>query len=179
MDQAPRRIVILGVGNLLLADEGVGVRALELLARDYVFSPEVELVDGGTCGMELLEPLTGADVLIMLDVIRAGKAPGTFIALRGDAVPARLRHKLSPHQVGMSDVLATLILTGEAPRETVIFGVEPESLELSLSLTPRVAACLPALIAATLAELEHYGVQSSPQIHATAPLLASDALTAL
>lgn len=175
----PRRVVILGVGNLLLSDEGLGVQALATLERDYDFPPEVERVDGGTCGMELLEPLTGVDVLIMLDVIRAGKAPGTFIALRGDAVPARLRHKLSPHQVGLSDVLATLQLMDEAPREIVIFGIEPESLDLSLSLTPTVAASLPGLIAATVAELARYGITVRPKTAVGTPLLASDALAVL
>ncbi len=159
----PQRVVILGVGNLLLSDEGLGVRALESIDRHYTFPDGVELVDGGTCGMELLEPLTNVDLLIMLDVIRAGRPPGSLIILRGDEIPARLRHKLSPHQVGLSDVLATLILTGEAPREIIVIGIEPESLELGMALTSKVAARLPELITATLTELEQSGIRATPR----------------
>lgn len=158
----PKRTVILGVGNLLLSDEGVGVRALEKLERAYTFPDGVDLVDGGTCGMELLELLTDLDLLIMLDVVRAGKPPGSLIVLRGNEVPARLRLKLSPHQVGLSDVLATLILTGVAPRESVIIGIEPESFELGMSLTPAVEATLPRMVAATLDELANAGIQVTP-----------------
>lgn len=158
----PRRIVILGVGNLLLSDEGLGVHALAALERDYDFPPEVELVDGGTCGMELLEPLTGVDLLILLDVIRANRAPGELIALRGDAVPTRLRQKLSPHQVGLADVLATLQLLDDTPREVVALGIEPASLALGIQLTPTVTASLPALLGATLAELARAGLHATP-----------------
>ncbi len=156
----PQHTVLLGVGNLLLSDEGLGVRALELLERSYEFPPGVELIDGGTCGMELLEPLTGVDLLIMLDVIHAGRAPGDLVILRGDEVPARLRHKLSPHQVGLSDVLATLVLTDEAPQQVIVIGIEPESLALGMALSPRVAARLPELVSVTLLELEQAGIHA-------------------
>lgn len=159
----PRNTVLLGVGNLLLSDEGLGVRALEALECSYEFPSGVELIDGGTCGMELLEPLTGVDLLIMLDVIRAGRAPGDLVILRGDEVPARLRHKLSPHQVGLSDVLATLTLTGDAPRQVIVIGIEPESLALGMTLSPKVAERLPKMVAVTLLELERAGIHTRPR----------------
>ena len=83
------RIVVLGIGNILLTDEGVGVRTIEALERDYVLPPEVEVIDGGTCGMEVLDDLEDLDALLMVDAIRSGKAPGTLIHLTGDAVSRR------------------------------------------------------------------------------------------
>ncbi|MDR2838016.1 MAG: HyaD/HybD family hydrogenase maturation endopeptidase [Azonexus sp.] len=149
--------VVLGVGNILLSDEGVGVRVVEALASDH-WPDNVELIDGGTCGMELLEQLEDLDLLIIVDCVRGGRPPGTPVVLRGAAVPVFFRTKLSPHQVSLSDVLATLELTGKAPRHTVIIGIEPASLALGMELTPTVAARLPELLALTRGELATHGL---------------------
>ena len=95
------RIVVLGVGNILLSDEGLGVRIVERLPLSYSLPPEVELFAGGTCGMEMLENLEGLDALIMIDALRAGKPPGTPIRLAATAVPVFFNTKLSPHQIGV------------------------------------------------------------------------------
>ncbi len=153
------RIAVLGVGNILLGDEGVGVRVVERLERDYRFPPGVSLIDGGTSGMEMLEDLEGLDKLVMVDAVRAGLAPATPLKLVGDQVPVFFKTKLSPHQIGLSDVLATLALTGNAPGEAVIVGIEPVSLELSLALTPEVEAKLPELVDMVLDELRSAGVE--------------------
>lgn len=152
------RSVILGIGNLLLSDEGVGVRALERLRASYEFPDGVNLIDGGTSAMELLDDLEGVDLLIVLDAVRAGRVPGSLIRLAGDQVPVFFRTKLSPHQIGLADVLASLHLLGTAPRETVIFGVEPLSLATGLELSAPVAACLPALARGVVDELGARGV---------------------
>ncbi len=153
------RIAVLGVGNILLGDEGVGVRVVERLERDYRFPPGVSLIDGGTSGMEMLEDLEGLDKLIMVDAVRAGLAPATPLKLVGNQVPVFFKTKLSPHQVGLSDVLATLALTGNAPGEAVIVGIEPVSLELSLALSPEVEAKLPELVGMVLDELRAAGIE--------------------
>jgi hydrogenase maturation protease len=152
------RIVVLGVGNLLLTDEGIGVRAVQELARCYRLPPEVVLIDGGTSGMELLDDLANCDLLIMADCVRAGKVPGTLLRLRDEEIPALFRTKLSPHQVGLPDVLATLLITHEAPAHTVLFGVEPESLATGMGLTPVVDAVLPILVGAIAEEIAAGGV---------------------
>ncbi|MDR2187290.1 MAG: HyaD/HybD family hydrogenase maturation endopeptidase [Azonexus sp.] len=149
--------VVLGIGNILLSDEGVGVRVVEALAGDD-WPEDVQLIDGGTCGMELLEQLEDLDLLVVVDCVRGGRPPGTPVVLRDEAVPVFFRTKLSPHQVSLSDVLATLELTGRAPRQTVIIGIEPESLALGMELTPTVAARLPELLALTRGELEKHGL---------------------
>ncbi|HEX8979729.1 MAG TPA: HyaD/HybD family hydrogenase maturation endopeptidase [Parasulfuritortus sp.] len=156
------RIVILGVGNILLSDEGIGVRAVEELGRRYRLPPEVVLLDGGTSGMELLDDLANCDLLVMADCVRAGNPPGTLLRLKDEEIPALFRTKLSPHQVGLPDVLATLLITHEAPAHTVLFGVEPESLATGMDLTPPVAAMLAPLVDAIAREIESAGLAVTP-----------------
>ena len=152
------RIVILGIGNILLSDEGVGVRVVDGLAASYRFPDGVELIDGGTCGMEMLEQLENLDALIVVDCVRCGRPPATPVLLKGDDVPVFFKTKLSPHQVGLSDVLASLEFTGRAPQKTVIVGMQPVSMETGMALSPAVAARLPELQAMVLAELAECGV---------------------
>ena len=147
------RIVILGIGNILLTDEGVGVRVVEALAARGGLPPGVELIDGGTCGMEMLEQLENLDGLIVVDCVRCNQPPATPVLLKGDDVPVFFKTKLSPHQVSLSDVLASLEFTGRAPRKTVIVGMQPVSMGLGLDLSPEVAARLPELVDLTLAEI--------------------------
>lgn len=147
------RIVVLGVGNILLTDEGVGVRVVEALAAAGGLPPAVELVDGGTCGMELLEQLEDLDALIVVDCVRCGRPPATPVLLKGDDVPVFFKTKLSPHQVGLSDVLASLEFTGRAPRRTAIVGMQPVSMALGMELSPAVAERLPELVALTRGEI--------------------------
>ena len=151
------RAAVLGIGNIILSDEGVGVRAVEALQRRYRLPDDVMPIDGGTAGMELIEDLSGLDLLIVLDTIVAGKAPGTVISLLGDDVPVFFRKKMSPHQIGLCDVLASLELLEALPRETMVFGVQPESLELGLELSPVVAAGVPELVELAAAALQARG----------------------
>ncbi|WP_366145520.1 HyaD/HybD family hydrogenase maturation endopeptidase [Accumulibacter sp.] len=158
----PLRVIVLGAGNLLLSDEGLGVHAIERLPLVYALPPEVEILDGGTCGMELLEALEGLDALIMVDAIRAGTMPGTPLRLTGDAVPVFFRTKLSPHQIGLCDVLATLDLLGRAPKYTAILGVQPQSLALGMELTSTVEAAMPKLLQMVVDELVVLGLGAKP-----------------
>ncbi|MDP2194749.1 MAG: HyaD/HybD family hydrogenase maturation endopeptidase [Rhodocyclaceae bacterium] len=152
------KVVVLGVGNTILADEGVGVRVVEALEREYTVPAGVTVIDAGTSGMEMLEDLSDLDFLLVVDAIAAGKAPGELVQLRGDAVPVFFRRNLSPHGIGLSDVLASLEFLGAEPKETVILGVQPTSLDLSTELTPTIAACVPALVAQVVAELTQRGL---------------------
>jgi hydrogenase maturation protease len=152
------KVVVLGVGNVILADEGVGVRVIEAFERDYVMPPGVNVIDGGTSGMEMLDDMSGLDFLLIVDAIAAGKAPGELVQLRGDEVPVFFRRNLSPHGIGLSDVLASLEFLGAEPKETVILGVQPTSLDLSTELTPTIAARVPELVAQVVDELTQRGL---------------------
>ena len=152
------RVIVLGVGNILLSDEGIGVRAIEKLQQEFNLPPEVVIVDGGTTGMEMLEDLSNADHIIIIDAVRSGKAPASLVRLAGDQVPVFFKTKLSPHQIGLSDVLATLELIGEQPGGITVIGVEPVSLETAMQLSPQVEARLPELVAMVIAELRQLGI---------------------
>ncbi len=152
------RAVVLGIGNTIRADEGIGVRVVEALARDYVLPEGVAAIDGGTSSMEMLEELSHLDFLLVIDAIDDGKPPGERVRLEGDAVPVFFRRNLSPHGIGLSDVLAALEFMGAAPKETVILGVQPLSLELSMELSPTIAARVPELVAQTVIELSQRGL---------------------
>lgn len=162
------RVVILGAGNILLSDEGLGVRAIEQLQVTYPLPAGVEIIDGGTCGMEMLEDLEGLDALIIVDAIRAARKPGTAIRLTGEAVPVFFKSKLSPHQIGLCDVLATLELLGRGPKYTAILGLQPLSLALGMTLTPEVELAMPTLLRMVGDELTKLGVDIAQDATETA-----------
>ena len=157
------RTVVLGIGNTILSDDGLGVHAAEALREAYELPESIEVIDGGTAGMELLGPLSGVDLLLVLDAVKAKRAPGTVICLTGKEVPVFFRAKLSPHQVSLCDVLASLEFAGDPPRELVLVGMEPDSFELGTELTPAVAANLPALVCAAVQELAARGIAARPR----------------
>ena len=162
-DTTPRSpVLVLGMGNLLLEDEGLGVRALEILQKRYEIPPEVELLDGGTTGMGLLDDISGREHLIVLDAVQTGDPPGTLVRLAGDDVPVYFSMRISPHQLGLSDVLATLELSGEKPAEVVVLGLVPQSLEMSLELSELISGKLGDLAGAAVRELERLGYPLGP-----------------
>lgn len=152
------KLVVLGVGNTLLTDEGIGVRAVEALLRRYALPPAVSVIDGGTAGMELLESLEDLDKLIIVDCVRVGQPPATVIRRVDDEVPQFFRTKISPHQIGVSDVLAALQLRERFPKRLTLIGIQPKSLDTGIELTPEVAATIPEVLAAVVDELRRAGV---------------------
>ncbi|WP_051341050.1 HyaD/HybD family hydrogenase maturation endopeptidase [Azospirillum halopraeferens] len=155
-------ILVLGLGNILLSDEGVGVRVIEALQERWTVPDGVSVVDGGTCGMDMLDIIASHDTLIVVDAVKTGAPPATVVRLTGDAVPAFFKGKLSPHQLGLSDLLATLRLHGEEPKTLVLFGCVPERMEVRLDLSPAVAARVPDLVDRVVAELRALGAAPHP-----------------
>lgn len=123
-------ILILGIGNLLWADEGFGVRCVEQLNRQYRFPEQVQLMDGGTQGLYLVPYVQQAEVLIVFDAVDYGLAPGSLKIVRDDEVPKFMGAKrMSLHQTGFQDVLALAAFTGSYPKELLLIGVQPEELD--------------------------------------------------
>ena len=151
------RTLVLGIGNILLRDEGVGVRIVEAIEERYRLPPDVDLLDGGTAGMDLLHILTEYDRLIVCDAINSKAAPGTIVALTDEEVPAYFRTLMSPHQLGLSEVLATLQLLGRGPRSVTLFGVVPEDLALGTELSPTLRGALDQVVDRVMAELARHG----------------------
>jgi hydrogenase maturation protease len=152
--------VVLGLGNILLRDEGVGVRAVERLLERYDIPEEVQVMDGGTLGLDLLAYVEDASRLLVLDAVQARQPPGALLRLTGDQIPAFLdTSKLSCHQEGLPDLLAVAKLRGSLPEEIVLLGVQIESQGVGLELTPPVAESIDLLIKAVLEELARWGIR--------------------
>lgn len=150
--------LVLGIGNILLQDEGLGVRTLERLTQDYCVPSSIQLVDGGVMGLDLLPYLEDLSTLLVIDAVQTGQPPGTLIRLEGDAIPATLALKMSMHQAGLQELLATSQLQGTAPAKVVLWGMEPANVDWGLDLSSPVAAGLDALVQAVVAELRDWGV---------------------
>lgn len=160
---SPRRVLVLGVGNPLVGDEGVGVRVIAQLMGEYDFPEHVELVDSGTMGFGMLDVLRTADRVLVIDAVDGtGHAPGTVVRLLPeDIAPNTVFHSL--HDTRLVDVLQAASLLGREP-ETICLGVQIAAMEQwVLDLTPQVEAAVPVAVAAALSELHAWGVQVSPR----------------
>lgn len=153
------KTLVLGLGNVLLSDEGVGVHVIRLLRERYRFPQEVEILDGGTLGLDLLPRVEDVQQLIVVDALQLNAEPGTVARLEGDALSAVLSLKYSPHQMGFGDVLALARLRGSLPAEVVVWGIQPAVLDVGLELSPPVAAQVETLVQSVLAELQRWGIQ--------------------
>lgn len=151
-------VLVLGIGNILMNDDGVGIRVVQQLAEEYRFPPEVTVLDGGTLGLDLLPHLEGVARLLVVDAVETGGEPGVLIRLTGDEIPLALATKVSPHQMGLKDLLTVADLQGHAPPEMVLWGVQPASIEMDLELSPAVAAQVAALKTNVLMELAAWGI---------------------
>ena len=155
------RTVVIGLGNPLMGDDGVGLVALERLTREWALDG-VELVDGGTWGMSLLPVIEDAERLVFVDAITAGGAPGDLVVLERGALPIYFTRKLSPHQTDLRDVLAAAEWRGTLPSETVAIGVHPQVVALGTELTPAVAESVEGLIGAVVGQLRRWGHECRP-----------------
>jgi len=160
MAQHTPKTLILGIGNMLWADEGFGVRCVEAMAENWAFPPEVTLLDGGTQGLYLLPFLEAAEALIVFDAVDYGLAPGTLKVVEGDAVPAFMgAKKMSLHQTGFQDVIATATLMGYRPETLILIGCQPVELEdYGGGLRAQVAARIDEAIGIALDKLAGLGI---------------------
>ena len=155
----PEKTLILGLGNILLRDEGLGVHLVERLKEQYKFPDEVQIVDGGTLGLDLLPYLEGVGRLLVVDAVVFDAEPGRLIRLEGDAIPYQSVLKVSPHQAGLQDLFAMARLQGCLPPTVVVWGMQPASFhEWGMTLTGVVEARLADLMDAVLAELKKWGI---------------------
>lgn len=156
------KVLVLGIGNLVMSDDGVGVKVVQRLQREYCCAERVEIVDGGTLGLDLLPRLEGVERLIVVDAVETGKAPGSCVRLAGEELPIALETKVSPHQMGLKDLLSVAELLGHAPREMVLIGVQPGSIEMDTALTAEVEVKVEEMMRMVLDELDAWGVRPVP-----------------
>lgn len=157
----PAKVLILGIGNVLWADEGFGVRCVERLASKYAFDDNVRILDGGTQGLYLLPFLEEADTLIVFDAVDYGLEPGTMKIVENDEVPQFMgAKKMSLHQTGFQEVLAMAEMLGRCPQKLLLIGVQPEELEdYGGSLRPSVKAQIQPALEIAVAYLQEQGIQ--------------------
>ncbi len=174
----PDRALVLGIGNLLWADEGFGVRAVEALHAAYEMPESVEVVDGGTQGLNLLEPVESGAAMLVFDAIDFGLQPGSLRALRDREVPAWAATKMSLHQASFQELLAIADLQGRFPPKLTLIGVQPERLaDFGGSLSDCVRERLPLAVELAAEELSNWGFAPRPRRRAAHERLNAPALT--
>jgi hydrogenase maturation protease len=155
-------ILVLGLGNTIMTDDGFGVKAVTTLSSRYRYEGPVKLLDGGTLGLDLLPQLENIEKLLIVDALDMRAQPGEVFRIEGEDVPRAFASKLSVHQMGLQDLLAVAELQGHVPQELVVWGVQPECIEMGTELTDVVAAALPTVVDHLLEELKGWGVTALP-----------------
>ncbi len=164
------KVVVIGVGNLLLMDEGFGVQVAKILQQHFQFPPGVSVVDGGTLGWELVPILEEADSFIIIDAILGNHPPGTFYRFEDDEVTQYFRQKLSAHEAGIQEVLAYLQMKGKTFRHRVVLGVEPQTIDTGLILSSVASAAVPRTLSEICSLLKSWGVPASGGLPSRAQL---------
>ncbi len=154
VSEAQRRcpILVLGIGNILLRDEGVGVRVIEQMQK-MEFPNRVELVDGGTAGADLLDVLADRQKVIVIDAVQSDCKPGTVLRFTADDLVRPDGVGMSLHELGLGEALTMNRQLGCAPEDVVVFGIEPKNIECGLELSAEIAASVPEIVELVLAEI--------------------------
>ena len=145
--------LVLGVGNILLRDEGVGVHVIEAL-KDRDLPPDVEVLDGGTASLELLNLVANRDRVIIVDAVEGGGEPGTIYRFSPDDINYQSTTFTSLHQISLMETLTDAKYLDIVPKTVVILGIEPKDMDLGLEMTPEITAVVPRVVELVLAELE-------------------------
>ena len=151
-------IAVLGLGNILLSDEGVGVHVVNILKERYAFPPEVSIIDGGTMGLDLLPIFQESDRILIIDAADFRKPSGYVGTVEGDAIAAVLNTKLSVHHIGLADLLFTAKLMRETPLELHLVGIQPHSLDVGITLSDQILSKMDMIIELTVRKLEDWNV---------------------
>jgi hydrogenase maturation protease len=160
----PMKITLLGLGSILMRDDGVGVQAVKAVQERFEVPPELDIVDGGTSGLDLLPFLEGRDRVLFVDAVDFGQEPGFMGELENDAIPAFfVQNKASLHHIGLADVLATARLMNILPPEICLIGIQPQVIEMGLELTEVMQGKLDLLVSRITEKLQDWGVHLVPR----------------
>jgi len=159
----PVRLLILGLGNVLCGDDGLGAVVVDRLTERYEIPEGMSVLDGGTLGLSLLPHIEDAERVILVDAINAEAPPGSFVRLDGDDVGPAVAGRLSVHQVGVADLLDAARWRDRYPEELILLGLVPGTLEVNLARSPRVEAGLPSLVDRTVEEARRLGFELRPR----------------
>ena len=154
------RTCLIGLGNILMQDDGVGVHAAMEIEERFRFTPEIDIVDGGTLGLALLPLIEGYARVLFIDAVEAGLEPGTIVVREGEQVPAFLGSQVSVHQAGLADLMYAARLAGVMPPEVCLVGIQPQAVDLGLETTALLKNKREELIRTVLARLEAWGIRA-------------------
>jgi hydrogenase maturation protease len=163
--ERPIRLLVLGLGNILCGDDGLGAVAIARIRARYEVPEGVSILDGGTLGLSLLPYVEDSERVILVDAINAEAPPGSFVRLEGDEVGPAVAGRLSVHQVGVADLLDAARWRGKLPGELVLLGLVPGTLEVGVTRSARVEAGLPGLVDRVVQEVSRLGFELNPRSH--------------
>ena len=155
-------VTILGIGNLLMGDEGVGIHALSTLQESYTFSPVINFIDGGTIGIDLIPYFEECKKMIIIDAVDSQEKAGYIISLENEEIHYRFNTKLSLHHAGLSDVLSIIKLQEIRAPDMLLIGVQPEKVEMGLELSKTVGDKMPQILKTITNKLKEWGIECKP-----------------
>jgi hydrogenase maturation protease len=153
-----KRVIVLGLGNTLNRDEGLGVHALKALELSLGAASQVELIDGGVLGLNLLPLVEECSHLLLLDAVNVGQAPGTLVELSREQIPLYAGVKMSEHQITFQEVLGLANIRGKLPEHLHLIGAQPADLGIGVELSPEILALVPEMVARATPILREWGV---------------------
>jgi hydrogenase maturation protease len=151
--------LLIGLGNILLTDEGVGVHVVNIIKERYYFSPEVEVVDGGTLGLDLLPLFEGREKVLFIDAVTFRKEPGHIGVLEDDEIPSNLSNKLSVHHIGLPDLLCAAQMKGIMPPKTILIGIQPETIRPGLEISDTLRSKIDEVIGIVIKILKGWNIE--------------------
>ena len=152
------KIAVLGIGNLIMQDEGVGIHVIRKLETEYIFQPEIELIDGGTSGSELYGFFEDNDKMIIVDAVNFDEEPGFIGTIEKDDILKRLNTKLSMHNLGLTDVLSHVKLLDIEPSEIFLVGIQPAVIELHDELSDIISERVDRILEVVCMKLTEWNV---------------------
>ena len=151
-------VTIMGLGNILMMDEGVGVHAVNAFQKRYRVPDYAEVIDGGAAGLDLLPFIEGREKLLMIDAVNFDREPGYIDILENEEIPAKFSTKTSLHHLGLLDVLSIVKLSDALPKDMCIIGIQPKSMELGLDMSPEIWDKVPELVERIVSKLHEWNV---------------------
>ncbi len=155
------RTCLIGLGNILMRDDGIGVHAVREIEKRFSFTPPIDVVDGGTLGLALLPVIEDYARVLFVDAVEAGMEPGTIVVRDGEQVPALMESQVSVHQAGLADLMYAANLSEMMPAEVCLVGIQPQAIDLCLEPTSLVAGKQEELIQTVLARLEEWEIKAA------------------
>jgi hydrogenase maturation protease len=152
------KVTIMGLGNILMMDEGVGVHTINAFQKRYRVPDYAEVIDGGSAGLDLLPFIEGREKLLMVDAVNFDREPGYIDILENEEIPAKFSTKTSLHHLGLLDVLSIVKLSDALPKDMCIIGIQPKSMELGLDMSPEIWDKVPELVERIVSKLHEWNV---------------------